>query len=115
DIDRDGDLDILVSNINSAPTLLRNDLEGGHWLQLELVHPTLSPVVGAIVTLQSGGRTQRRWIAGTSSYGGSSGRHVHFGLGEATMASDIRVRWPDGTEQLVGDLAADQFVRVAAP
>ena len=110
DIDDDGDLDILLSNVGAAPTLLRNDLAAGnHWLKLRLNHPTLMPPIGATVTVTSGGRTMRRDVKGTPSYGGSSTSVVHVGLGAAASAT-VGVRWPDGTVHTHENIAADQTV-----
>lgn len=113
DIDADGDLDILVTNVRGAPTLLRNELGAqGHWLQLLLKDPLYTPPVGAIVTLKAEGRTLRRWVKGTPSFGGSSTGWVHFGLGGAESATEATVRWPDGSTQSLGTLAADQRIIV---
>ena len=114
DIDDDGDMDVLVSNIGEAPTLLRNDMApaGNHWLKLRLKHPTLSPVVGARVTLKAGDKVLRRDVHGTPSYGGSSTNLVHFGLGVAALAEDLTVHWPNGTIQKVGAVKANQTITV---
>ena len=112
DIDRDGDLDILVTNVRGQPTLLRNEQSSGHWLQLRLRDPLYTPAVGATVTLKAGDRTLRRWVKGTPGYGGSSTQWVHFGLGEALEATEVQVKWPDGTTQPLGTLAANQHLTV---
>jgi hypothetical protein len=113
DIDQDGDLDILVSNVGDPPTLLRNDMPNqGRWLQIRLTHPTLSPVVGASVTLTANGRTHRRAVHGTPSYGGSSTQWIHFGLGQALEAENVVIRWPDGTKKSLGSVAANQRINV---
>ncbi|HIA00618.1 MAG TPA: CRTAC1 family protein [Myxococcales bacterium] len=113
DIDHDGDLDVLISNTASSPTLLRNDSNSsGRWLQIRLHDPLLSPPVGAKLTLKSGERTLRRDVKGTPSYGGSSGHAIHFGLGESDEARELTVTWPDGQVQVVGDVDADQFIDV---
>lgn len=113
DLDHDGDLDILVSNVGEPPTVLRNDFASGHWLQLVLEHPTLLPAVGTRITLVAAGKTLRRDVKGTPSYGGSSSRVVHFGLGDATSVSDLVVRWPDGSEQSVTVSGVDRFLTVS--
>jgi len=112
DIDRDGDLDILVSNLDAEPTLLRNDMADGNWLMLLLRHPQLNPPVGAKVQLEAGDTTLRRWVKGTPSYGGSSTRFIHFGLGEATEVTNVTVMWPDGHEQILGTVAAGQHLEI---
>ncbi|MEC8024939.1 MAG: CRTAC1 family protein [Myxococcota bacterium] len=114
DIDLDGDLDILVSNVGTVPTLLRNDLpRAGSWLQILLQHPTLSPVVGASITLSAGGITHRRAIHGTPSYGGSSTQWLHFGLGNTSTANDVTIQWPDGSTKALGTVKTNQRITVA--
>ncbi len=113
DIDHDGDVDVLVGNRDGPIQLLRNELGAGqHWLQLRLEYPLLDPPTGARVTLEAGGRTQRRWVMGTASYGGSSSSDVHFGLGDATRVDQVTIRWPHGQEQRVGPLEVDRVVAV---
>jgi hypothetical protein len=112
DIDRDGDLDVLISNLYAEPTLLRNDMANGNWLMLLLRHPQLDPPVGAQVQLEAEGRVLRRWVKGTPSYGGSSTRMIHFGLGEATTAQNVAVLWPDGHVQDLGDIETGQHIEV---
>ena len=113
DFDQDGDVDVLVANVGGMPTLLRNDMATGHWLQVRLAHPTLSPVVGARVTVHAGGRVQTRWVAGTPGWGGSSTRWIHVGLGDATVVDRLIVRWPDGATQEQTGVAADQRLEIA--
>jgi hypothetical protein len=114
DIEHDGDVDVLISNIAAPPTLMRNDLPSkGNWLGIRLRHPTLSPAIGSRVTLRLGDRRLRRDVKGTVSYGGSSSRVIHVGLGQFTEAEEVEVRWPDGTLQSIGTLAANQIVEIA--
>jgi hypothetical protein len=113
DVDRDGDIDVLVSNEGSAPTLLRNDMATGRWLQVHLRHPHLSPVVGARIVVTAGTKTFRRWVKGTPSFGGSSTRWVHVGLGNAPSIDSVTVHWPDGTEQVVNSPDLDTFIEIA--
>ena len=113
DIDHDGDLDLLVANIAAPPTLLRNEIQSAnHWLQVDLRGSPLLPAVGAEVVAFVGERQIHRWVHGTPSYGGSSTRWVHVGLGSATVVDHLVVRWPDGTIQYVGRVEADQHLRV---
>ncbi len=113
DIDQDGDLDVLVANVDGAPTLLRNELGvGGQWLQIVPVVPGMSPPVGTVITATAAGKTMTRVVAGAPSYGGSSTRAVHFGLGQADAATAVTITWPDGTTQPLGTQAAGQRVVV---
>jgi hypothetical protein len=113
DFDNDGDLDILIMNMNEPPSLLRNDLSGSnHWLKV-LLEGTKSnrSAIGAQVTAVYGGRRQAQAVLGQSSYLSVNDRRLHFGLGAAT-AADLEIRWPNGATEKVAGVAADQLVVV---
>lgn len=113
DIDRDGDLDMLVTNRDAPPTLLRNELGGsGHWLMVRLQDPKLAPAVGAMLAVSTGTRTFLRRVDGTPSYGGSSTQWLHVGLGEHADPVDITVTWPGGSTQTLQQVAVDQHLVV---
>ena len=113
DFDNDGDLDILIMNINEPPSLLRNDVSGsGHWLKVKLVgtHSNLN-AIGAVVTATYGGRRQALAVMASSGYLSSWDRRLHFGLGAATTA-DLEILWPTGVREQVKGVASDQLVTV---
>ena len=113
DFDNDGDLDILIMNMNEPPSLLRNDVTGrGHWLKVKLVG-TKSNVsaIGAVVTAVYGGRKQVQAVLASSGYLSCNDRRLHFGLG-AAMAADLEIAWPNGAREQMKGLPADQFVTV---
>jgi hypothetical protein len=113
DFDNDGDVDVLVLNMNEPPSLLRNDVTGdGHWLKvlLEGVQSNRS-AIGARVTVRYGERTQAQEVLAQSSFYSASDRRLHFGLGSATTA-DLAIRWPSGALEKVARVAADQLVVV---
>lgn len=98
DIDHDGDLDVLFTTNGGPAKLLRNDTAGksAHWLRLRLQGeaPNLQ-AIGAAVTVWSGGMAQRRIVRTGSSYLSQSDvSTLVFGLGDATQADSILVRWP---------------------
>jgi len=118
DLDNDGDIDIVVSNLDAAPTLLRND--GGnanHWLTVSLRGTRSNRQgIGAIVTIvDDSGRTQSGICSTTSSYQSASDPRVHFGLGEAGRIRRVEVRWPGGTVQALNDVAADRILEIVEP
>jgi hypothetical protein len=113
DFDNDGDVDILIMNINEPPSLLRNDVSrGGHWLKVKLVGTQSNPnAIGAVVTAAYGGRRQAQAVLAASGYLSSSDRRLHFGLGSAT-AADIEIRWPSGLRESLKGVASDHLVTV---
>ncbi len=113
DFDNDGDLDVLIVNINESPSLLRNDLGGeNHWLQVRLSGAKSNrSAIGARVTARYGGRQQVQEVLSQSSYYSSNDRRLHFGVGQAVEV-DLEVRWPSGRRQQFAGVAADRLVRI---
>jgi len=113
DFDNDGDVDILVVNLNEPPSLLRNDLTGGgHWLKVKLVGVKSNRgAIGARVTARYGGKVQAQEVLSQSSFYSANDPRLHFGLGTAQTA-DLTIRWPNGDQELVKGVAADQLVVV---
>ncbi len=111
DFDNDGDVDILVMNMNEPPSLLRNDVSGkGHWLKVLLVGVKSNrSAIGARVTARYGGRLQAQDVTAQSSFYSVNDRRLHFGLGAAT-AADLTVRWPTGVVEQIPSVDADQLV-----
>jgi len=113
DFDNDGDLDVLVMNMNEPPSLLRNDTSGGaHWLKvlLEGVESNRS-AIGAKVVARYGERMQAQSVTAQSSFYSANDPRLHFGLGEAGSA-DLEIRWPNGAVERVEGVEADQLVVV---
>lgn len=111
DFDNDGDMDILVINLNEPPSLLRNDLSSkGHWLKVLLVGVKSNrSAIGARVTARYGGRLQAQEVLAQSSFYSVNDRRLHFGLGTETVAH-LTVRWTNGEIETVPNVAADQLV-----
>jgi hypothetical protein len=113
DFDNDGDIDILIMNQHEPPSLLRNDVTGGHhWLKVKLIGTVSNrSAIGARVTAKYGGRQQARQVLAQSSYLSSSDRRLHFGLGPSESA-DLEIRWPNGAAERLANLPADRLVTV---
>jgi hypothetical protein len=113
DFDNDGDLDILIMNMNEPPSLLRNDVNGGgHWLKVKLVGTRSNrSAIGALVTAVYGERRQVQPVLASSSYLSCGDRRLHFGLGTAETA-DLEIAWPSGVREKVKGLRAGQLVTV---
>jgi len=114
DLDNDGDLDLLVVNIDERPSLLRN--EGGnrnHWLEVALRAGGANPqAIGARVRLLAGGRWQVRELRAGTGYLSQDEQQLHFGLGSQTRVDTLVVRWPGGAEEVWTGVAADQRVEL---
>jgi hypothetical protein len=111
DFDNDGDLDILVVNLNEPPSLLRNDLRGSHhWLKLKLMGTKSNrSAIGARVLVRYGHKLQVQEVLSQSSFYSVNDMRLHFGLGAEKIA-DIEVRWPNGLEEKFKAVAADQLL-----
>jgi len=113
DFDNDGDVDVLVWNMNEPPSLLRNDVSGGnHWLKVQLVgvHSNRS-AIGARVVVRYGERQQTQELSAQSSFYSSNDRRLHFGLGNEAVAS-LSIRWPNGQVESISKMASDQLIVV---
>jgi hypothetical protein len=113
DFDNDGDIDVLVWNMNEPPSLLRNDLAGGgHWLKVQLVGVRSNrSAIGARVTVRYGNKQQAQEVSAQSSFYSVNDRRLHFGLGPETIAH-ISIRWPNGAIETIPNVAANQLVVV---
>ena len=117
DYDNDGDMDILVNNNNSAPTLLRND--GGnrnHWIKFKLVGTKSNrDGIGARVRVVSGDLLQTDQVKGGGSYLSAHDPRLNFGLGKRETIDSVEILWPSGKVQQLKGLKANQIVTVKEP
>jgi len=114
DFDNDGDLDILVVNMNDRPSLYRND--GGnqnHWIgfRLEGTRSNRS-AIGARVEIEAGGRKQISYVLSGGSYLSQDDLRIHFGLGATTHVDRVRIRWPNGNSEERGPVEADRVITI---
>ncbi len=115
DFDNDGDIDLLITNLNDRPILLRNDSprRGRHWLEVKLVgRGPNRDALGAVVKASVAGRTLVRHRASGGSYLSQHDGRLHFGLGERTRVDRLEVTWPDGTRETRQDVPADQVLTI---
>jgi hypothetical protein len=112
DIDNDGDVDVVINNVNEPPDLFRLDRSGdGHWLMVKLVGTVSNRnAIGARIAVQAGGRTLYEEIRGGGSYYAQNDFRAHFGLGPATQIERIEVRWPNGLEESWPGGGADRLI-----
>jgi enediyne biosynthesis protein E4 len=111
DFDNDGDLDVLVVNLNEPPSLLRNDIQGAnHWLKIKLEGTKSNrSAIGARVVVRYGKKMQAQELLSQSSFYSVNDSRLHFGLGPEKIA-DISIRWPSGLRQELKGVAANQLI-----
>ncbi len=114
DYDNDGDLEILVTNMNDSPDLLRHARKNPHHSVLVKTIGTRSnrDGIGAKITVAAGGLSEYDEVRSGGSYLSSSDLRVHFGLGAATKVDRLEVRWPSGQTDAASDLPADRILVV---
>lgn len=115
DLFNDGHMDVVINDIDSTPTLLRNVVKNGnHWVTFKLIGQGKSPrdAVGAKVFVTAGGFRQRADVFSGGSYGSDSDERQHFGLGSAAKIDKVEIRWPSGTNEEIRVTAVDRIYTV---
>ncbi len=114
DLFNDGNMDIVVEDMDSRPMLLRNPgLPGRHWISFELAGTKSNRLaIGAKVMITAGGVSQMAEIHSGGSYLSQHDLRVHFGLNSSTIVEKVQVRWPSGTIDTMTNLPADKFYAI---
>ncbi len=113
DFDNDGDIDVVVINLNEPPSLLRNDVTGGgHWLKVKLIGTKSNrSAIGATVIAIYGKRKQAQAVLSQSSFYSVNDFRLHFGLG-AELTAALEIRWPSGMVERIAKLECDRMVTI---
>ena len=114
DLDNDGDVDLVAGTTAGRVLLLENVApRRGHWLTVRALDPALfRDAIGAVVTVNAGGRSWQRHLQPGSSYLSSHDPRAHFGIGEADTVESIDVLWPDGRHERFAGGSVDRAVEV---
>lgn len=117
DLDGDGDLDVIFSNINAPLAILRNEgPEDRNWLQVRLIGTRSNrDAIGAVARVTLGDQELIRMRKGGGSYLSTSQEALAWGLGDAKQVDRLTVRWPSGAESVWENLAANQILTVVEP
>jgi len=116
DFDNDGDLDIVTNPVNGYPQLLRCDSVGpqqggNHWLKIRTIGTKSNRSgIGARIKCVTGAHQQIDEVRSGGGYASQNDLRVHFGLGQATKADSIEIRWPSGQVDRLQNVAAGQVV-----
>ena len=113
DFDNDGDVDVLILNLNEPPSLLRNDVSGtNHWLKVKLIGVKSNrSAIGARVTAHYGGKMQAQEVTAQASFYSANDLRVHFGLGTAQTVN-LDIRWPNGSVEKIANAPVDRLLTV---
>ena len=115
DMDNDGDIDIVVSNLKDTPTILRNDGDNtSQWLAVKLIGTHCNrDAIGARVTVISEDLTQMREVKSGSGYLSQNDLRLHFGLGAAVSVDSLTVRWLCGKVQTLQNIETNQVLVIS--
>jgi hypothetical protein len=115
DYDEDGDVDVIINDLDGPPMLLRNDggAQAGNLIKLQLAGTKSNRnAVGAKVELKAGGLTQIDEVRAGDSYISHSDWRLHFGLGKATTVDEITVRWPSGKTEKLTKVGVNRVMKI---
>jgi hypothetical protein len=113
-LDNDGNVDIIVADIDGSPMILHNNgIPGTHWVSFELAGTKSNRLaLGARVTIVAGGMTQTDEVRSGGSYLSQNDLRLHFGLAQATRIDSVEIRWPSGAVEKLTNIPADHFYSV---
>ena len=111
DLWNDGKLSVVISNMNSPPSLLVNQIRSSnHWIGIQTVGTRSNrDGIGAGITVNIGKRRVVDEVRSGSSYISNSDRRVHFGLGTAERVDSVQVRWPSGLVEQFNNVTVDSI------
>lgn len=116
DLDGDGRTDVVINNLDSKPSVLRNvTTTNAHWLDIRLLgtsKKTPRDAIGTTVYVTTGKLRQRRDLISGAGYCSQNDMILHFGLGSATRVNKVEIRWSDGSSESVAIPAIDKTVTI---
>jgi len=113
DLDRDGDLDIVINNMNEPVAVYRNDSIGKNSTIIELKGNISNQYgIGSRITIETPSGKQVRQHILASGYMSSDEPLLHFGLGEDTVIQKLIIVWPSGLQQVFENIPANHFISI---
>ncbi len=114
DLDNDGDLDIVVNNVNETATLLENTSKGNNWVKIDFEgSQNNTKGVGTKVSIYNNGKKQYAEHFTTGGYLSSIPSTLHFGVGKDSILDSLRVIWPDGNTELKRKIKSNQVTTLS--
>jgi hypothetical protein len=116
DLDNDGFMDVVISNLDAQPWIIHNPGGPGHWILVKLKGTVSNRnAIGARVTVKTGSLTQMREVKSGGSYQSQSDFRLHFGLGSSESIDRITIRWPSGNSQTLEHVKGDRILTIEEP
>jgi len=117
DYDNDGDMDVLIVNLNDSCRFLRNNKGNqNNWLILSLIGTSSNrDGIGTRIKISSDGREQIAQKKSTTGYISQNDPRIHFGLGKSEMVERIEIIWPSGKVQVLENISANKILEVKEP
>ncbi len=114
DLDGDGRPEIVLVNMNAAPSVLKNNGPHGNYLNVALTgRQSNRSAIGTRVIVAAAGRKMVDEVMSGGSYYSQNSFTLHFGLGKTSEVDSIEVRWPSGIVQTIGKTPADQTLKIS--
>lgn len=115
DLDNDGDLDLVVNNLNRVASVYENKTnEAANFLKVELDYKGKNRFgIGAKIYIYQNDQLQFKELFPARGFQASSEPMVHFGLGKVNTIDSLKIVWPDKTEQIISNIASNQTLRIA--
>ena len=111
DLDRDGDLDLIVNNVDDVAYIYRNDIQGQNWLQVDLQQKNGNPdALGSTVEIWAGGLYQHSMMMTSKGFFSTSEPIIHFGLGNVVQVDSVVLTWLDGSREIKKAVPANQRI-----
>jgi enediyne biosynthesis protein E4 len=114
DLFNDGNMDLVIENLEGTPEILRNSgIPGQHWVAFELTGTKSNRMaIGTKLKLTAGGMTQTDEVRSGGSYLSQSDQRIHFGLGKTTKIDSLEIRWSTGKVEKLLNLDSDRFYSI---
>ena len=115
DLDQDGDLDLVINNIDHPASVLingANNTKNGY-LRIKFKGPQYNPFgLGTKVSVKTDNLIQTAELTLTRGYQSSGEAILHFGIGESNIVNEIKIIWPNGSQQILNDKASNQLLEI---
>ena len=114
DLFNDGNMDIVIGDIDGAPMLLRNrGIPGRHWVSFELAGTKSNRLaLNGRISIVAGGVTQTDEVHSGGSYLSQNDLRIHFGLGASDKIQSVTIHWPSGRVETLNNLVVDKYYSV---